>query len=103
MSFFATLNEFFSSSFVTKWKNIFFPGYTDQNEPLKPKISIIFFFEFHCRRSTLCIGGLPDDLGHLPFAVLQLFSHQCLQGDRPQFLGSETSGGSRVSIEVSYD
>ena len=53
--FFASSNIFFSSSLVTKWKNILFPGYTDQNGPLKPKFSIIFLFEFHCRRSTLCI------------------------------------------------
>merc|ERR1711974_329704 len=54
-------------------------------------------------------GGLHDDLGHLPLAERRphppVNIHQCLQGDRPQFLGSETSiqAGAGYSIEGSHD
>ena len=43
--FFASSNGFFSSSLVAKWENIFFPGYTNQNEPIKLKLRKKKFFE----------------------------------------------------------
>ena len=61
MSFFASSNWFFQVLWWANGKIFLFPGYIDQNGPLKPKISITFFGEFHLWRGDIRdgdVGGL---------------------------------------------
>jgi len=80
---------------MTKWGNIFFPGYSDPNDSLKPKINNISVVEFLCRCLTLCraeyLGAKELMLRLIPFLGMVILM---------EAQGGSLSGNVRVQADL---